>query len=150
MQPVCGRREIRGVPTGALILARWGIGLLLLLVVPVAHAGHPSTSRAVPKNGAVIVSKHPDTLEGRVVEVWRLSREVTIQTSKGTLEHVKIPREAAIQAPHGERGLSGIRRGMAVRVDGAGSQRPVAHKIVAHAEARAEAEGRPAGHRVAH
>jgi hypothetical protein len=98
----------------------------------------------------VIVSKHPQTLEGRVVEVWRMSREATIQTSRGTLEHV-IPTEAAIRTPHGERGLSGIRRGMAVRVvDGAGSQRLVAHKVVAHIEAGAGTEGRPAGHRVAH
>ena len=84
------------------------------------------------------------------MEVWRMSREVTIQTSRGTLERVQIPREAAIQVPHGERGLSGIRRGMAVHVDGAGSQRLVARKVVAHTGAGAEAEGRPAGHRVAH
>jgi len=83
------------------------------------------------------------------MEVWRMGREVTIRTSRGTLERVQIPREAAIQVPHGERGLSGIRRGMAVRVDGAG-QGLVAHKVVAYTEAGAEAEGRPAGHRVAH
>ena len=85
------------------------------------------------------------------MEVRRISREVTIRTRQGTLEHVVIPREAAVTAPHGERGLSGIRRGMAVRVvGGAGSQRLVAHNVVAHTEAGADAEGRPAGHRVAH
>ena len=105
-----------------------------MLVVPVAHAGHPSRWREVPKNGAVIVSKHPHTLEGRVVEVRRMSREVTIQTSRGTLEQVKIPREAAIRAPHGERGLSGIRQGMTVHVEGGarGEGRLVAHRVSAH------------------
>ena len=135
-------------PPPRLILPRWAIGIVPLLVVPLAHAAHPSKSREVPKNGGVIVSKGSQTVEGRVMEVRRISRQVTVRTRQGTLERVTIPREAAVKAPHGERGLSGIRRGMTVRIaHGVGSQGLVAHQVVAHT---AQPEGRPAGHRVAH
>lgn len=55
---------------------------------------------------------------GRLVEVKRLSREVTVRTASGMTERIVIPRKAEIHGPHGAAGLSRIQSGMAVRVEG--------------------------------
>ena len=124
------------------------VGTVTVLLVPLANAERPSSARGSAKTSGVVVSTPTRALAGRVVEVRRLSREVTVRTAQGTLQRVVIPREASVRAPHGERGLSGIRSGTVVRViDGADSQgRLVAHKIVAQARAEAEPVGRPTRH----
>lgn len=146
-----GTHHFKGVvyPLSRSVLVAWLVGTLTLLVVaPRAQAGHPAGPRGSAKRGAIVAPKQPRAIEGRVMEVRRISRQLTVRTRQGTLEHVTIPREAAVTAPHGERGLSGIRRGMTVRIaHRPGSQGLVAHQVVAQT---AQPEGRPAGHRVAH
>jgi len=82
--------------------------------------------------------------------VRRASRDVTVRSPQGALQHVVIPREATITAPLGERGLSGIRRGMKVHVvDGAASGKIVARTVVARAATGGELQRRPVTHRAA-
>lgn len=112
---------------------------------PVARARHFARPRPAATNGA----RQSETIEGKVVEVRRMSRDVTVRTREGTLRHILVPRDAVVVAPHGERGLSGIRRGMAVRVvDGMGSQKVIARTMIARAATGAEVGGRLASHRV--
>jgi hypothetical protein len=72
--------------------------------------------------------------EGRVIEVRRMTREITLQTSRGTREHIVVPKTAAIRTPKGGSALSRIHAGMAIHVDGKpdSSGRVVAKKLSAH------------------
>ena len=54
--------------------------------------------------------------DGRVIEVRRASRELTVRTSGGTIEHVVVP--AAVRGPRGTSELGDIRAGMSVRAEG--------------------------------
>jgi len=140
------KRRRRVCPPSRWMVVGWVVVTATLLVAPLAHAGRPSGARGPAKTGGVVVSKPTHALAGRVVEVWRLSREVTVRTDQGTLQRVVIQPETAVKGPHGERGLDGIRSGMVVRVvDGADSHgRLVARAVVAQAKAEAELGGRPA------
>ena len=126
------------------------VATVTVLVVIPAHAGRSSGAPGSAKMGAGVASRPTRAVTGQVVEVRRLSREVTVRTAQGTLQRVVIPREASVSAPHGESGLSGIRSGMVVRlVEGTDSHgRLVAHTVVAQLKAEVEPEGRRARDRV--
>ena len=80
-----------------------------------------------------------------------MSRDLTIRSPQGTLQHILVPREATIIAPLGERGLSGIRRGMMVHVlDDESSGNVIAHGIVAHTKTGGEWRGWSAVHQPSH
>ena len=136
--------------------SRWIVMVMVSLTVvppcaPVAWARYASRPQTWARNGEIVIPKPTGTVEGKVVEVRRISRDVTLQTQHGTLQHVTIPHQASIMAPHGERGLSGIRGGMTVRVfGGVSSQRIVAQKVVARTTTGAGFQGRPASRRVVH
>ena len=69
---------------------------------PVRSVARPAPSRAI---------------DGRVVEVRRASRELTVRTSRGEIEHVVVTATSAIHAPHGTTALSGIHAGMPVHAE---------------------------------
>jgi len=119
-----------------------------MLSVPVARARHTARPQAAVKRAGIVPAK-VHTVEGQVVEVRRMSRDVTIRTRQGMLQEVVIPRGAVIMAPHGERGLSGIRGGMTVRiVDGAGAPRVVVPEVVVQAATGYGSRGSPVSSRV--
>jgi len=72
------------------------------------------------------------TAEGRVIEVRRMSQELTMRTSHGTIEHVMVP--PALHGPHGNPALSEIRAGMLVHAEGEldSRERLIARSISAH------------------
>jgi hypothetical protein len=108
-------------------------GALLLSLERNARASRVRTDRPSPRRSTTAPSSQR-TSEGRVVEVRRSSRELTVRTSRGATERVVIPPQAAIRAPHGSSTLSGIRAGMALHVEGQADEqgRIVARGLVAH------------------
>jgi hypothetical protein len=91
---------------------------------------HPHPS-AVPSPGRVVPSR---ASEGRVIEMRRMTGEITLQTPRGTIERIVVPKTAVIQAPDGGSALSRIHAGMAIHVDGKldSSGRLVAKNLSAH------------------
>jgi hypothetical protein len=86
-----------------------------------ALAGRPS----------IIPRVTPHTVDGRVVEVRRSSRELTVRTPGGTIEHVVVP--AAVHEPAGNSVLGEIRAGMSVHAEGEmNHERVIARTISAH------------------
>ncbi|HLK12943.1 MAG TPA: hypothetical protein VKW76_16325 [Candidatus Binatia bacterium] len=83
------------------------------------------------------------------MEVRRLSRDVTLRTPQGTMQHVVVPRAATVTGTRGQ-GLDGIRAGMTVRIVARrGSPRLVAREVVAHPTFGGVSRGGPASRRVA-
>jgi hypothetical protein len=108
-------------------------GALLLSLDRNARASRIRTNAPSARRSTAAPSS-PRTSEGRVVEVRRTSRELTVQTPRGAIEHVVIPTDTAIRAPNGSSALSGIRAGMALRAEGQADERGriIARELVAH------------------
>jgi hypothetical protein len=106
--------------------------ILAALVLPGAGLALEHSHRSVAPSPGPATSQRAS--EGRVVEVRRMTGEITLQTSRGIREHVVVPRTAVIQAPEGGSALSRIHAGMAIHVDGKldSSGRLVAKKLSAH------------------
>lgn len=113
------------------ILAASIAGALVLSLERNARARQAHTDRPAPRRSTTMPSR-PRTSEGRVVEVRRTSRELTVQTPRGAIEHVVIPTRAVIRASSGS-ALSGIRAGMALRAEGQADERGriIARELVA-------------------
>ncbi len=57
----------------------------------------------------------PRTIQGRIVAVRRVSREITVQTAQGKVQEVKVPDDASITAHSGSH-FSSVRSGENVHV----------------------------------
>jgi hypothetical protein len=104
----------------------------LTLFVAHAHAANAARMRSALAGRAPIIPRvTPRTVDGRVVEVRRSSRELTVRTPMGTIEHVVVP--AAVHGPHGNSVLGEIRAGMSVHAEGEmNRERVIARTIAAH------------------
>jgi hypothetical protein len=95
------------------------------------HSGRP-LARAGVRQGA---AQAATTVEGKVVEVRRASRDLTVRTAQGEQQHVRVLPPAA-----GAQGLDGIRAGMRIRVVGRRDPTGVlAREIVVHPDRRGRA-----------
>jgi hypothetical protein len=114
------------------VLAASIAGALLLSLERNALARQSHPGPPAPRRSTTMPSRSR-TSEGRVVEVRRTSRELTVQTARGAIEHVVIPTRAEIRAPNGSSALSGIRAGMALRAEGQTDERGriIARELVA-------------------
>ena len=128
-----------GPPSGeAYLLHRWilAASIAAALTPPLRGPARANDLRpARPTTGAAYAApRRLWATEGRVLDVRRMSREITVRTPQGAVERIVIPQHAEIRAPQGGSGLSSIRRGMGLRVEGEADPRGrlVAQKIVAH------------------
>ncbi|MFI5395842.1 MAG: hypothetical protein ACHQ9S_09945 [Candidatus Binatia bacterium] len=95
------------------LLACAAIALVLHAIPASAGQGRHAVARPAT---ALAVRGRVRVLEGRIVAVRRLSREVTMRTPEGAVRHVTIPREAKVQA-RGAAGLNAVHTGGVVRLD---------------------------------
>jgi hypothetical protein len=117
-----------------IVTARW-LPLLawcaVVLSCPPRSAARRFTAEAArPKTPAGPAAASRIT-KGRVVGVCRGSREIAIQTPRGTIERIAVPATALVHTTRGARSLDDLHAGMVVRAEiGADSTRGmVAHTV---------------------
>jgi hypothetical protein len=98
---------------------RYGLMLVcaavsLGLVATWVEAG-PAPQAAKPPGAGLVSHPRVQVVEGRVVAVRRLSREVTVQTPQGAVHQVFIPRHVTVAA-RGAAGLNAVRTGENIRL----------------------------------
>jgi hypothetical protein len=98
---------------------RYGLLLLCVAVSPGLVAtwveAAPAPQAAKPAGAGLVSHPRVQVVEGRVVAVRRLSREVTVRTSQGAVHQVFIPRHVAVAA-RGAAGLNAVRTGENIRL----------------------------------
>jgi len=78
-----------------------------------AAATHERSSTATSPTHQTAAQPH--TIQGRIVAVRRVSREITVQTTQGQVQEVKVPADASITAHRGSH-FSSVRSGENVHV----------------------------------
>jgi hypothetical protein len=90
-----------------------------------------ASERASHAGTAITSGAHeaaPKTIQGRIVAVRRVSREITIQTAEGAVRQVKVPESATISSHEGSK-FSNVRSGQNVHVSAVNDP---SHGLVAH------------------
>jgi len=103
---------------------KWGIAcwlmasLVLLLAAGGAAPARGATVRPVPhsRRESFLKPQSIQRVEGRVVAVRRLSREVSVLTPDGTVRHIAVAPDTKIAA-HGAAGLNAVRSGAMIQTE---------------------------------
>lgn len=100
----------------------------LIFTAEVAASGHASHAGSAMVSSAHESGPAARTIQGRIVAVRRVSREITIQTAEGTVHQVKVPESATISSHEGSK-FSNVRSGQNVHVSAVNDP---SHGLVAH------------------
>ncbi len=89
---------------------------LAVLAAASAAQAHAVSKRQDTPAVAPAHAQRPVVLDGRVLAVSRLSREITMRTAQGSVYRIALVPGASIHAPRGA-GLDAVRSGVAIHLD---------------------------------
>ncbi len=112
-------------------IARTSLAFGMLALASGAAASAQPLGHGAGSHPKMSMARRAQSLDGRVVAVRRLTREVTIQTQTGSLHRVSIPRDAKVHA-RGMAGMDAVRSGSTIHLD---TVRDPNGKLVARAAA---------------
>ncbi len=87
-----------------------------VLAAALGARAHAVSKRQDAPAAAPVHAQRPVGLDGRVLAVRRLSREITMRTAQGGVYRIALVPGAAIHAPRGAR-LDAVRSGIAIHID---------------------------------